>query len=332
MRYLTKSATTAELIITDGSVPICKDNEVLIDVAASGVNRADLLQLAGHYPPPKGASDIIGLEVAGTVVKAPVNCHFKIGDRVMALLAGGGYAQFVAVDAGSVLPMPQGLSFEQGAAIPEAFITAYQALFDIAGLNQRTNCDRAVRVLIHAGASGVGSAAIQLALAVGCEVFTTASSDEKLDALQAFGPVTGINYHQQCFAQEIARATDGAGVDIIIDFVAGDYLGRNVEAIALDGTIVTLAMLGGRFGQQLDFGRLLLKRVTLTASTLRNRSDAYKSSLIANFEQQFLANFGEGKLVPVIDSTYCYREVNQALCHIANNRNVGKLILHSFSD
>jgi len=331
MQYLIPQGDSGQLEMTSGAQPSPSANELLIEVAASGINRADLLQIAGHYPPPTGASEIIGLEVAGVVKQTVKNSRFRVGDKVIALLSGGGYGEYVTVDVGSVMPLPQGLSFIQGAAIPEAFITAYQALFDIAKLNQRLRSKRP-RVLIHAGASGVGCAAIQLALVTGCEVFTTASSDEKLNALAAFGDIHPINYTQQCFGQCIKDLTQGQGVDIIIDFIGGDYLGKNIDSAALDATIVTLAMLGGRYGPQLDFAKLLQKRITLCGSTLRNRSTEYKTALVTKFEDQFLAKFANTQLMPTIDSSYRYGDVNSALAHIANNKNIGKLILHGFSD
>lgn len=311
------------------NMPACHNNDVLIRVEASGINRADLLQIAGHYPPPAGASDIVGLEVAGTVERAPTGSVFSPGDRVMALLAGGGYAQYAAVDASSVMPLPDNLDFIQGAAIPEAFITAYQVLFEIGQLNQRI-AKKSLRVLIHAGASGVGSAAIQLALAVGCEVFTTASCDTKLNALKEFGQIHLINYKTQDFSQHISEHTAGQGVDIIIDFIGGDYLNGNIDSIALDGIIINLAMLGGRFSPNFDFAKLLMKRATVTGTTLRNRSNEYKASLVADFSSQFLDSFSSGALEPVIDSSYQYSDVKTALDHIGANRNIGKLVLHSF--
>ncbi len=330
MQYLQVDNTTTNLCLDSRERPLPKPNEVLIEVAASGINRADLLQIAGHYPPPPGASDIVGLEVSGVVKSAPDASRFQAGDRVMALLSGGGYAQYVTVDVGSVMPVPKRLDLPQSAAIPEAFITAYQALFDIGGLNARLLAGKP-RVLIHAGASGVGCAAIQLALAAGCEVFTTASSNEKLTALAEFGPIEPINYKQQCFSDYIAKKTNKCGVDIIVDFIGGDYLEKNISCAALDGTIVTLAMLGGRFGSKLDFAKLLQKRLTLCGSTLRNRSDAYKARLVSEFEQRFLPKFESGELKPTIDSTFTYRDVNTALARIASNQNIGKLLLCDFT-
>lgn len=329
MQYLQVDEELGHLSMDTGECPTRKNNEVLIEVVASGINRADLLQIAGHYPPPAGASEIVGLEVSGIILQAPENCRFEKGDKVIALLSGGGYAQYVAVDLGSVMPLPQRLDFIEGAGIAEAFVTAYQALFKIGNLNTRLTTAKP-RVLIHAGASGVGCAAIQLALSVGCEVYVTASSKEKLEALSKFGKIIPINYKQQCFNEVISEATGKQGVDVIVDFIGGDYLAKNIDCVALDGTIITLAMLGGRFGPQLDFAKLLSKRVTLCGSILRNRSTQYKTDLVHAFETQFLEKFESAELRPTIDSSYLYSDVNTALARIANNKNIGKLILYGF--
>lgn len=328
MHYLTPDPQSPHtLILKQGQRPTIKEDEILIHVQASGINRADLLQIAGHYPPPKGVSDILGLEASGIVAAVPDNCRFKVGDHVIALLAGGGYGEYVAVNAGSVMPLPKQLTFIEGAAIAEAFITSYQALFSIGGLMTRSN-KRQPRVLIHAGASGVGSAAIQLALLVGAKVFCTVGSVDKATAVKALGEVYVINYKESCFEQSVMAQTRGMGVDIIIDFIGGDYLKRNLACCALDATIVSLAMLSGRFSAEFDFAKLLQRRITLTGSTLRNRSNTYKSGLVSEFERDFLPLFVSGVLKPIIDSTYKYEDVNHALAHIAANKNIGKLILH----
>jgi putative PIG3 family NAD(P)H quinone oxidoreductase len=337
MKYLADNQQQQTFALAQGDDPVPTGNQIKIAIAASGINRADLLQLAGKYPPPEGESKIIGLEVAGTVLNAPVDSQFNIGDKVMALLCGGGYAEQVCVDAGCVMKMPDNLSFIEAAALPEAFITAYQALFSIGKLNQRLKQrldeqqQKPVRVLIHAGASGVGSAAIQLASLSGAEVFTTASSPEKLAAVKALGASHLINYQRDNFSEYIKHHTAGSGVDIIVDFVGGSYLNDNISATATDGTIVNLAMLGGRFGDKFDFAKLLAKRITLIGSTLRNRDYEYKSLLIRQFSQQFLGHFEKGALKPIIDSTYQYQQVELAYRKINANQNIGKLILHSFN-
>jgi len=344
MRYLKSTSKNTEdlsnqqqqLIISKGDDLSPSRNEIKIATAASGINRADMLQLAGKYPPPTGVSDITGLEVSGTVLSAPLNSQFKLGDKVMALLAGGGYAEQVCVDASCVMPMPNNLSFIEAAAIPEAFITAYQALFTIGRLQDKLaqhssqQSSLPVRVLIHAGASGVGSAAIQLASLSGAQVFTTASSQQKLAVLQELGADHLINYQQTDFSDYIKQQTNGAGVDIIVDFIGGDYLEHNINAAALDATIVNLAMLGGRFSKSFDFAKVLAKRLTIVGSTLRNRDKDYKADLITQFSQLFLEYFSTGQLRPVIDSEYRYQQVDCAYHKMAANQNIGKLVLHSF--
>ncbi|MDP2560324.1 NAD(P)H-quinone oxidoreductase [Psychrobium sp. 1_MG-2023] len=330
MKCLIPSRAGDNLVVAEQPAVIKKVNDVLIDVKASGVNRADLLQLAGKYPPPVGESDVIGLEVAGVVRSAPKNSKFEVGQAVMALLSGGGYAEQVVVPEVCVMPIPQGLSFVEAAAIPEAFLTAYQALFMIAKLNERI-AQGHVRVLIHAGASGVGSAAIQLAKAVGAEVFTTVSSDDKAQFTLSLGADHCINYQQSCFETEIVQRTKTSGVDVIVDFIGAKYLTRNINVVAIDGTIVNLAMLGGRYGERLDFAKLLSKRVTLTSSTLRNRSLVYKQQLVSEFEKQFSECFKVGRLKPVIDTSYRYDEVSVAFERIAMNQTKGKLILRDFT-
>jgi len=250
----------------------------------------------------------------------------------MALLAGGGYADQVCVEASCVMPMPTNLSFVEAAAIPEAFITAYQALFTIGRLQDKLaqQALQPVRVLIHAGASGVGSAAIQLASLSGAQVFTTASSQQKLAIAQGLGADHLINYQQTNFSDYIKQATDGAGVDIIVDFIGGDYLKDNINAASLDAIIVNLAMLGGRFAQSFDFAKVLAKRLTIVGSTLRNRDENYKADLITQFSRQFLGHFATGQLRPVIDSEYRYQQVDCAYQKMAANQNIGKLVLHSF--
>ncbi len=329
MKYLLGHDKNQTLTITEMDDLIPQSNQVHIAVKASGINRADLLQLAGHYPPPAGESTIVGLEVSGVVIRAPATSPFQPGDKVMALLCGGGWASQVCVDVGCVMKMPASLSFIAAAALPEAFITAYQALFELAKLSEKLSCKKA-RVLIHAGASGVGSAAIQLAKKAGAEVFTTASTDLKLNALSALGADHVINYKSQDFCQQIATITQGEGIDVIVDFIGGDYLKANIDALAVDGALVNLAMLGGRFGDKFDFAKVLSKRLTIMGSTLRNRDYQYKAALISQFSEQFLSCFERGELLAVVDSDYHYDSVDIALKKMSSNLNIGKLILHSF--
>lgn len=310
------------LALGEAPTPQIKANEILIKVKATAINRADTLQRKGAYPPPKGESELLGLEVAGIIEEVEnADSNWKKGDRVMALLGGGGYAEYVAVNEGLVMPVPDKLSFQEAAGIPEVFLTAYQALFYLADLQANET------VLLHAGASGVGTAAIQLIKKVGAKVIITASTPEKIDACKQLGADVGINYKEENFAERVKEITEGKGVNVIIDFVGASYYEKNIKSIATDGRWVVLAMLGGRKADGFDFGRLLMKRVKLMGSTLRSRSLAYKSQLIQDFSQQFLSDFSQAHLQPVIDCQFNWEEVAKAHDYIEANRNIGKVVL-----
>jgi putative PIG3 family NAD(P)H quinone oxidoreductase len=288
-------------------------------VHAFGINRADTLQRQGKYPPPKGESEILGLEVSGEIVECGKDVkHWRAGDKVFGLVAGGGYAEYVAVNAGHLMPVPLNIELQEAAGIAEVFVTAYQSLFQIGQLRSGQ------KVLIHAGASGVGLAAIQLAKACQCEVAVTASSTQKLARCAELGADLLINYTQLDFADRIKSSWKG--VDLVIDFVAGDYLNRNLSVLNMDGCIVYLAMLAGRYADPLDMALLLGKRARIIGSTLRNRSDEYKTTLMEQFSQAWLSTFEQGRIKPVIDS--CYPAENIALAHnkLEANQSMGKLI------
>ncbi len=315
------------LIISEIAKPEISADECLLKVKAIGVNRADLLQRAGKYPAPAGESSILGLEVSGEIVqcgelvgKNHLGKAWKSGDKVFGLVAGGGYAEFVKVKAAQLFTLPQAFSFEQGAACAEAFLTAYQSLFTIAGLKANS------KVLIHAGASGVGSAAIQLAKAKNCYVVVTVSSDEKAKACLALGANVAINYQESDFVSW-SKSNLSSGYDVIVDVVAGEYVTKNINVAALDGHIVTLSMLGGRYCPQLDIAKLLAKRLTLSASTLRNRSDDYKAKLVSSFIADFYTELENGQIKAIIDTVYPWQQVEQAHTKMANNENIGKLVL-----
>jgi NADPH2:quinone reductase len=315
-----------KLFINTTAKPTLEHGQVLIKVEAFGINRADTLQRQGKYPPPRGESLILGLEVAGKVVAIgpnddsnnPTVCRWQLDDKVFGLVAGGGYAQYVAVDGEHLLPVPKNMSMVEAAGIAEVFLTAYQSLFKVGGVQPDQ------RVLIHAGASGVGLAAIQLAKAVHCHVAVTASSKVKLHKCQQLGADLLINYKQQDFAACIAEQV--SGYDVIIDFVAGDYLNRNLKVLNVDGHIVYLAMLGGRFADKLDMGLLLAKRATISGSTLRNRSRQYKQELIKQFATRFYSGFEQNQLVPTIDTVYPPEEISLAHQRLEENDTMGKLI------
>ena len=307
-----------QLTIGETDAPQLCEGQVLVRVEAFGINRADLLQRAGKYPAPAGESPILGLEVAGEIVEIPSGLvtRYELGAKVFGLVAGGGYAEHVAVEASHLLPLPESLDYTQGAALAECFLTAYQAMFVEFALQAEHS------VLIHAGASGVGLAAIQLAKLLGCQVAVTASSANKLAACQQYGADTLINYNEQDFV-EVLKPT---GVDLIIDFVGGDYVNRNLTVLKRDGCIIQLAMLAGRYVENFDTALLLGKRATFKGSTLRNRSNSYKTTLIKAFEQQCWSNLYNQQLKPVIDQVYDAKDVALAHEHMENNRNIGKLV------
>ncbi len=296
-------------------------DEVLVDVRATSVNRADLSQARGHYPPPPGASEILGLEMAGVVreVGAEV-AGWRPGDRVCALLPGGGYAEQIAVPAGMLLRLPDHWSFAQGAAAPEVWYTAYINLFDEGQLKSGETA------LIHAGASGVGTAAIQLVVDAGARAIATAGSAEKVAFCRELGAFPAINYKEQEFQAEVMAATDGEGVDLILDPVGGGYLARNVALLRRFGRLVNIGNLSGVKGE-LDMGRVLGRRLRLIGSTLRGRPAAEKIAITRRFERDVWPRLADGRLRPVIDSVFPIAEAQAAHEYVLANRNIGKVIL-----
>jgi putative PIG3 family NAD(P)H quinone oxidoreductase len=314
--------TPDSLAISHTDIPSLTSGQVLIKVACFGLNRADTLQRQGKYPAPAGESDILGLEMSGEVVQVhsqqTSQNAFEIGDKVFGLVAGGGYAEYVAVHSEHLMKVPLNMGMPQAAGIAECFLTAFQALFIENDLQPKQH------VLIHAGASGVGLAAIQLAKRHGCAVAVTASSQAKLDLCKQLGADLVINYKQQDFADEIAKHWQGC--DLIIDFVAGDYLNRNLKLLNIDGSVLYLAMLAGRYADNLDMAMMLGKRATVKGSTLRSRHDQYKTRLIKAFSQTCLADFDSCKLVPNIDTEYAAKDVGKAHQRLEDNNTMGKLI------
>ena len=309
------------LQLTDWPDPEIGPRELLVEIAATALNRADTLQRKGLYPVPPGASLIPGLEMAGTVIAiGPEVQGYQIGDRVCSLLTGGGYATQVAIDEQMVLPIPASLSFEQAAAIPEVFLTAFQALRWLA------NVQRGERVLIHAGASGVGTAAIQLAKEWGCEVFATASAP-KHELCRQLGADHLIDYKTENFAEVIKATTDGQGVDTIIDFIGAPYFSDNLKALGLDGRLIILAFMGGAKAEETSIATILRKRLQIIGTTLRSRSDEYKIRLNKEFQEACWSLFASGDLQPVIDSIYDWKEVAEAHRYMESNQNKGKIIL-----
>ena len=308
--------------MTIGEVPTPEPGpeEVLVKVHATALNRADTFQRRGHYPPPEGASDILGLEMAGTVAETGdgvVDWHEN--DRVFALLDGGGYAEYTVVHKDRLMAVPPGLSMQEATAIPEVFLTAYQALHWLGGVQSDHD------VLIHAGASGVGTAAIQLARLAEAHPYVTASAP-KHEVCRDLGAEVAIDYESEDFAERIAEITEG-GADIILDFIGAPYFHQNVSSLTLDGRIIQLATLGGSTVEQVSLRALMAKRAQLLATTLRSRSLAYKVQLTQEFASDVLPHFIDGDLRPVIDSVYDWTEVADAHRRMENNENAGKIVM-----
>lgn len=302
----------------DAPDPTPKADELLVRVHGTAVNRADILQRLGLYPPPPGASEILGLEIVGEVAQ-PAG-HWKKGERVMAVVAGGGYAQYATVPAAQAMPIPENLNYEQAAAIPEAFQTAFLNLFVLGKLKQGETA------LIHAGASGVGTAAIQLAKAAGARVFVTAGSDEKLKFCRDLGAELAIHYKQEKFSERVLAATDRKGVDVILDFVGAPYWNDNLAALARFGRLMLIGFLGTTKGE-LDLGPLLQKALTVSATTLRRLPGPQKEELIKALSDFALERFARGELKPVVDSVYPLEKAADAHRHMEANRNLGKIVL-----
>ena len=315
-----------DLLWQDAADPVASEGQVLVDIHASAVNRADLLQRGGHYPPPPGESEILGLEMAGVVAAAgPGASDWRVGDRVCALLGGGGYAERVAVDARQLLPVPDGWSFERAAAVPEVFLTAWLNLFREGALLAGET------VLIHAGASGVGTAAIQLAREAGCRVLATAGTESKRERCRQLGAAFACDYKDTDFAAEIREVlatTDSPGqaVDVVLDVAGASHLARNLDVLAPQGRLVLLALLGGTDGE-IDLGLVLRKRLRLIGSTLRSRPVAEKGDIIAGFRSQFWEALVSGRIEPIIDRVLPVQDAGQAHTVIESNTTIGKVIL-----
>ena len=310
-------------VLTPGKrpVPEAKDSEVLIRVAAAGANRADLMQRAGSYPPPPGASDILGLEAAGEVVAlGPGAERFSVGDRVCALLSGGGYAEYCVVPAPQCLPIPEGLDMVQGAALPETFFTVWTNVFDRGALRAGE------RLLVHGGSSGIGTTAIPLAKAFGASVYATAGSEEKCAACRSLGASEAFNYREQDFVEGVREATRGAGVDVILDMVGGDYLSRNLKCLAPGGRLVLISLLGGA-KTGINLASIMMKRLTVTGSTLRSRSVAEKAAIAAALEERVWPLLAAGRVRPVIHATFPLEEAAEAHRLMESSAHIGKVVL-----
>jgi len=295
--------------------------KVKVSVVSFGINRADTLQRQGKYPAPKGESSILGLEVAGTVIEVTDGVtEFSVGDKVFGLVAGGGYATEVIAEPSHLMPIPDGMAFFEAAGLAEVFLTAYQCLRTISHVKP------AERVLIHGGASGVGLAALQLCRHWGVHSAVTASSENKLLQCKENGAELLINYHTHIFDEEV-RGTWPSGVQMVLDMVGGDYLNKNLNVLSQDGRIVYLAMLAGRYADNLDMALLLSKRATITGTTLRNRSDAYKAELVQDFTSTCLPAFSTKELKVNVDTHYHIADITKTHARLESNDTMGKLVV-----
>jgi len=312
------------LRVGERPVPVPGIGELLIRVSASGVNRPDVLQRTGNYPVPPGASDIPGLEVAGVIEQGDVQelarAGFKLGDRVCALVAGGGYAEFCVAPVGQCLPVPKGLSDVEAASLPETFFTVWSNVFDRAGLQKGET------LLIQGGSSGIGVTAIQLAKAWGAKVIVTAGSDEKCAACLALGADHAINYKTHDFQDKVKRLTDGRGVNVILDMVAGSYVAKEIQCLSEDGRLVIIAVQGG-VKSEINAGLVLRRRLTITGSTLRARSIAFKQAIAQACLTNVWPLIERGLIKPVVHSTFAAEDAASAHALMESNQHVGKIVL-----
>ncbi len=310
------------LYIGETQTPQVKPGEILVHVKATALNRADLLQRKGLYPPPPGASEILGLEMAGEIVQVSEGVHqFAVGDRVCGLLPGGGYAQYAVLPAGMALRLPGELSFVEGAAIPEAFLTAYLNLFVLGGLTPGQT------VLVHAGASGVGTSAIQLIREAGAVAIVTAGTDEKIARCLQLGAKGGWNYRNGPFLSFVKEHTNGKGVDLILDFIGKSYFTQNIQSLAVDGRLIVVGTLGGASVENVDLGYLLRNRLQVIGTALRSRPISDKVQLTQALEMFAGHHFKNRRILPVIDSVFDWGDVASAHQRMEGNENIGKIVL-----
>ena len=312
------------LCLAERAMPVPSVGELLIRVAASGINRPDLLQRKGNYPAPAGASDIPGLEVAGVIEQGDASelavAGFKVGDRVCALVTGGGYAEYCVAPIAQCLRVPKGLSDVEAASLPETFFTVWSNVFDRGGLKAGET------LLIQGGSSGIGVTAIQLAKALGATVIVTAGSDEKCAACIALGADHAINYKTHDFQTEVSRITGGLGVNVILDMVAGSYVAKEVESLSEDGRLVIIAVQGG-VQAEINAGLVLRRRLTITGSTLRTRSVAFKHAIAQACLQHVWPLIEQGRIRPVVNATFAAQDAARAHALMESHQHVGKIVL-----
>lgn len=303
------------------SIPQPGSGELLVKVAAAGVNRPDVAQRAGSYPPPPGASDLPGLEIAGEVVAIGEGAsRHKLGDKVMSLVAGGGYAEYCIAQDAQAMAVPTGFSIVEAGATPETLMTVWHNVFERGGLKAGET------LLVHGGSSGIGTMAIQLAKAFGAKVLTTVGSADKAAACEKLGADRAIDYKTEDFVKAAKDATAGKGVDVILDMVGGDYIERNYDAAAADGRIVQIAFLGG-MKANVNFAKLMMKRLHHTGSTLRPRSNADKAAMVAAIEAKVLPLLAQGRIKPLIDSTFPLLDAVEAHRRMETSQHIGKIVL-----
>jgi len=309
------------LVPAERPMPVAGANELLIQVAAAGVNRPDIMQRRGKYPPPPGASDIPGLEIAGTVAALGEGVRdFRVGDKVCALVSGGGYAEYCVAPAPQCLPLPSGLDVVAAAAIPETFFTVWTNVFE------RGRLKRGESILIHGGSSGIGTTAIQLAHAHGARVFVTAGTADKCRACEALGAERGVNYHEEDFVAAVRDATQGRGVDVVLDMVGAEYFPRNLESLAIEGRLVEIATLRGA-KVELNIQTVMQRRLTITGSTLRARSIEEKGRVAAGVREHVWPLIESGKVRPQIFKTFPMREAAAAHRLMESSVHIGKIVL-----
>ncbi|WP_259065378.1 NAD(P)H-quinone oxidoreductase [Mucilaginibacter sp. X4EP1] len=310
------------LQIDERPKPVCEADEVLVKVYAAGVNRPDVYQRKGNYPPPKGASpDIPGLEIAGVIEQIGEDVsRWKVGDKVCALLTGGGYAEYCAVPEGQCLPVPDNLSVEEAASLPETFFTVWSNVFDRGQLKDNET------LLVHGGSSGIGVAAIQMANALGHKVYVTAGSDEKCRFCESLGAERAINYKTENFAAVIKEITKGKGVDVILDMIGGNYVQSNIKSLADDGRLVMINMMLGK-DVQVDLSVVMSKRLTITGSTLRSRDVAFKSAIATKLEKNIWPLLAAGKIKPIINKVFPLERAADAHTLMESGDLIGKVVL-----
>ncbi|MYF98978.1 NAD(P)H-quinone oxidoreductase [Candidatus Poribacteria bacterium] len=309
------------LQLDDVPPPQPTETQLLVNVRATSLNRADLIQRRGGYPPPQGESEILGLEIAGTVLGMGTKVNgFNEGDRVFGLVGGGGYAEQAVIDYRMAMLIPNGWSFEEAAAVPEVFFTANENIFTLGRLSAGET------ILIHAGGSGVGTAGIQIATHTGARVFVTAGTDDKIANCKSLGAMEGINYKKSDFVDEIDRLTDVEGVDVVLDFIGAPYLQRNLQILKTKGRLLQVGLMGGS-ATEIDLGIVMRKRLQVIGSVMRPQSLEEKIAITQRFVERWLPELKEGKLRPVIDSVYPLTEARQAHEYMEANRNFGKIIL-----